>query len=124
VNLDFLSKIFDRSLARSDDDSKRELIRREARIGGKLFGEVPKGHSRQFFCLDEHTWIWHEEWSENGQAKSITTRYIVRPSGIVKAQGDQGLKKLSKKEALNFYLATEIYCQRVEAGYQQALSAA
>ena len=40
----------------------RNLIRHEAKIGGQLFGPVPKDGRREFFCLDRHTWVWHEEW--------------------------------------------------------------
>jgi hypothetical protein len=42
--------------------TERELLQLESEIGAKLFGEVPAGHRREFFCLDEKTWIWHEEW--------------------------------------------------------------
>ena len=46
----------------------RNLIRHEAKIGGILFGLVPEGGRREFFCLDARTWVWHEEWiDENGQ---------------------------------------------------------
>ncbi len=37
-----------------DRDTKlyNDLIRHEAKIGGTIFGPVPKGHRREFFCLD------------------------------------------------------------------------
>ena len=104
---------------------ERELIRREAEIGGQLFGAIPKGHRREFFCLDEHTWVWHEEWLDAaGQRHTITTRYDVRPSGVIKAQDGQGHQRLSKSEARNLYRATELYRQRVGAEYQQMLQTA
>ncbi len=34
---------------------ERQLIRRESKIGSQLFGQVPSGRSREFFCLDERT---------------------------------------------------------------------
>ena len=43
--------------------TERELIQLESEIGAQLFGEIPKGHRREFFCLDEKTWIWYEEWN-------------------------------------------------------------
>ena len=120
----FLPKILqirDDSQASGDDG---ELIRFEAQIGGQLFGPVPKGHRREFFCLDEHTWVWHEEWrDENGGQQAVTTRYDVRPSGILKAQGSQ-YQPLSTAETLNLMRAVELYGQRVNAAYDQMLAAA
>jgi hypothetical protein len=29
------------------------LVRHEARVGGKLFGPVPPGTKREFYCLNE-----------------------------------------------------------------------
>ena len=31
----------------------RRLIEMESRIGRELFGPIPAGHRRDFFCLDE-----------------------------------------------------------------------
>ena len=102
----------------------RALIRREAKIGGELFGTVSAGGRREFFCLDEHTWIWHEEWLNNGQRQVITTRYDVRPNGVLKSQGGQGYQRLSRDEARNLYRAVELYRQRVSAEYQRMLQVA
>ena len=33
--------------------TERELLQLESEIGSKLFGDVPTGHRREFFCLDE-----------------------------------------------------------------------
>jgi hypothetical protein len=91
----------------------RNLIRHEARIGGQLFGPVASGGRREFFCLDEHTWVWHEEWvDQNGQHQSKTTRYDVRPSGILKSQNGQ-YQNLSPDEGRNLYEAIVAYEQRV-----------
>ncbi|HZM64229.1 MAG TPA: hypothetical protein VFB59_03790 [Candidatus Saccharimonadales bacterium] len=92
----------------------RELIRQEAAIGGKLFGPVPKGGRREFFCLDEHTWVWHEEWSDGkGNHHAMTTRYDVRPHGIYKAQDGQPYRPISPQEAKHLYQAVQLYHQRV-----------
>lgn len=74
------------------------LIRHEAKIGGQVFGPVPKGHRREFFCLDRHTWVWHEEWIDTSGARQIqTTRYDVRPGSVFKSQNGQ-YKKVSNSE--------------------------
>jgi len=121
--MNLLPKIFKQSdnTPRRDDE---ELIRYEAQIGGQLFGALPKGHRREFFCLDEHTWVWHEEWTdENGKRQAVTTRYDVRPSGILKAQGSQ-YQPLSTQETINLYQAIELYEQQVSAAYDKMLVAA
>ena len=91
----------------------RKLLRHEAQIGGSVFGPVQKGGRREFFCLDEHTWVWHEEWVDsNGQHQFATTRYDVRPNGIIKSQN--GLyKPVGTREAQNLLQAAKLYRQRI-----------
>lgn len=92
----------------------KSLIHWEAQVGGQLFGPVPKGTRREFFCLDENTWVWHEEWTdEAGQRQAVTTRYDVRPNGIVKSQGSSDYQTMSKEESQNFFNAIRMYQQRV-----------
>lgn len=93
----------------------RNLIRHEAKIGGEVFGSIPTGRRREFFCLDEHTWVWHEEWTDQqGEQKVQTTRYDVRPNGILKAQGNR-YQAVSKEEGLRLYEAAKQYRQRINA---------
>jgi hypothetical protein len=122
--INLLPKLLPRTDEQREADFDRQLIRAEAKIGGKLFGPVPKGHDRQFFCLDEHTWIWHEEWTENGQIKAITTRYDVRPSGVIKSQNGQVNQRLSLTEARNLYVAIGLYYKHVSAQYERMLATA
>jgi hypothetical protein len=92
-----------------------DLIKHEARVGGKLFGAVPKGHRREFFCMDEHTWIYHEEWQDkNGKNKSRTTRYEVRPDCVVKISTSGKYQKISNAEAARFYDAVLAYEKNVK----------
>jgi hypothetical protein len=92
----------------------RRLIQEEAKIGGSLFGPIAANGRREFFCLDPHTWIWHEEWTdETGEHHVVTTRYDVRPSGVIKAQDGQPYRELTKEEARNFYQAAKLYNKRV-----------
>ena len=110
---------FKNSAAQKRQDSKDELyrnfLRREAKVGGQLFGEIPKGHRREFFCLDERTWVWHEEWLEHGQLKTRTTRYDVRPDGVLKAQDGQPYQKVSLLEIRNLHLAALQYKKRIKS---------
>lgn len=89
------------------------LIHHEAKIGGQLFGPIPKGGRREFFCLDKHTWVWHEEWTDKAGHHVMTTRYDVRPNGIFKSQGNSSYQALSPKELSNLYKAMELYFQQV-----------
>lgn len=91
----------------------REMIRREAKMGGSLFGEVAKGNRREFFCLDERTWVWHEEWTDAHGRHTITTRYDVRPNGIFKAQDGQTYQRVSSEEVRRLYQAIRLYGQMV-----------
>jgi hypothetical protein len=92
----------------------RNLIRREAKIGGELFGPVRPGGRREFFCLDEHTAIWHEEWLDNlGKLQVRTTRYDARPQGVLKAQNGQPYQMVSAQEAKNLRAAIELYAKKV-----------
>lgn len=120
-----LPKIFQPRDDQRRADTYRALIHAEAKIGGELFGPVPKGHRREFFCLDEHTWVWHEEWTDaKGQHRAVTTRYDVRPNGVLKAQGNQPYQQVSLDEAINLYQAVELYEKRVDSYYDHMLQAA
>ena len=93
----------------------RDLIRKEAVIGGQLFGPIPKGGRREFFCLDRHTWIWHEEWTDQKGHHAVTTRYDIRPNGVFKAQDGQPYQPLTGQESQYFYKAAKLYSMRVKA---------
>lgn len=94
-------------------DLYRNLIRHEAKIGADVFGPVPTGHRREFFCLDEHTWVWHEEWTDkHGLPVVQTTRYDVRPSGVLKSQNGQ-YQKVSDDEVRRLNRAAKLYVRRV-----------
>jgi hypothetical protein len=109
----------------SGEEYENELIRFESKIGGQLFGQVPKGHTRQFFCLDEHTWVWHEQWQDkSGQNQSMTTKYYVRPSGIIKSQNGGTYSQVTDKEAKNLIKAAKIYVSRAKNEYSKHLNPA
>jgi len=106
------------TLQRDEDrraEQYRTLIRREAKIGGQIFGPIPAGGRREFFCLDEKTWIWHEEWLDtSGNTLTRVTRYDVRPDGILKSQNGQ-YHAVKADEAKKLLQAAELYQQRVNA---------
>lgn len=97
--------------------TNRDLIRMESKIGAQLFGAIPKGHRREFFCLDEHTWIWYEEWTDaQGKMQNVTTRYEIHPNGILKVQDGQPYQIVEGDELHNFATATRLYREQVIRG--------
>lgn len=118
----FRETLAEQSKAKALAEQNRNLIRMEAKIGGQLFGEVPKGHRREFFCLDERTWVWHEEWIDrSGVKQTKTTRYDIRPSGVIKTQDNGGYTAISPNEAENLKQAMILYNKRIKCEiYQQA----
>jgi len=95
---------------------RRSFIRKEAQIGAELFGRIHKNMRREFFCLDKNTWIWHEEWTDNfGAKKVVTTRYSIRPEGILKAHNNQHYQKVGPDEAINLIQAANLYLKRVKS---------
>lgn len=94
--------------------SRRDLIRMESKIGAEVFGPIPAGHRREFFCLDPNTWIWYEQWTNaNGKQQELTTRYEVHPNGVLKVQDGQPYVMIEGKELENLLLAVKIYRERV-----------
>jgi hypothetical protein len=96
--------------------TNRDLIKLESEIGRHLFGPIPKGHSREFFCLDAETWVWYEEWidEKTGASKNHTIRYEVHPNGILKVQnGGAHYHFIEGEELQNLALATRAYKERV-----------
>lgn len=97
--------------------TERELIEAESEIGRHLFGRIPDGHHREFFCLDDHTWVWYEEWTDEHKKKQArTTRYEIHPSGILKVRDGGHYQYLEQDEMNNFGLAVRMYYEQVMRG--------
>jgi hypothetical protein len=118
-------------IVKTTDDSNRQyqltqkILRHHAQIGGKLFGPIPKNHVRQFFNLDERSWVWHESWKDDsGKQHSLTTRYDVLANGVFKSQNGGGYQSLSDTEATNLARAAELYLERVTLDYNNRVQPA
>lgn len=112
----FLPQMLPQSYEQRRASIRRTLLRHEAKVGGTLFGPVPKGHRREFFCLDRYTWVWHEEWVDaNGQRQIVTTNYLIRPEGIMKSQNGRTYQSVKGQELRNFYNAAKLYSERMPA---------
>lgn len=105
-----LSAIMGSSREQRRANAHRTLLHYLAWRGGKLFGPIPDGVRREFFCLDPHTWVWHEEWTDkNGQHHALTTRYDLTKQGILKSQGVNSYQRLTSEEERNFRVAAKQY---------------
>lgn len=95
--------------------TERQLIEMESELGKKLFGPIPKGHRREFFCLDDKTWIWHEEYIDpkTKQPQSFTTRYELQERAVLKAQNGAKYSYLEGDELQNFVSAVQMYYDQV-----------
>jgi hypothetical protein len=94
--------------------TERELLQLESEIGAKLFGEIPKGGRREFFCLDEKTWIWHEEWlDETAKHHQRTIRYEVHEKGVLKVQEGARYSFVEGDELQNLVTAATMYYEQV-----------
>ena len=87
--------------------AERELINAESALGRTLFGEIEKGHSREFFCLKKNVWLWYED--------GLIVRYEVRQNGVYKQVGkNTSYQKVTGGELENFRNATKSYLKLVK----------
>ena len=113
----FFSQFYAKPATR--EDIERDLMRKESQIGRQLFGPIPSGTRREFFRLDEKTWIWHEE--RGGRAK--VTRYMVTKTEVLKSVDGGQYRKVGKKETDHLYYAAKTYVKRVNSELYGAIVA-
>jgi hypothetical protein len=95
--------------------TERELLQMESEIGAKLFGDIPAGHRREFFCLDKKTWIWYEEWKDQKSGKKVSTtiRYEIHDKKILKVQEGARYSFIEGEELDNLLAAVSLYYEQV-----------
>lgn len=102
--------------------NERQLIRRESKIGAQLFGPVPAGRSREFFCLDERTWVWSESWydAQTKAYQSVQVQYEFQDRGVLKLinkvphgyiKGDELRRLVDAIQIYHDRVAVEVYGQ-------------
>ena len=109
---EFIKKILvnESSDASTTDSKYNEILRYSARLGGTLFGPIPENHNRQFFCLDSHTWVWHDDWvDEKGKRHIQNFQYKVSANSIIKIVNNNSAQQLNETELDNFYQAVKAY---------------
>ena len=104
-------------------ETETNLLRKEAKIGGTLFGDVMRGSKREFFCLDESTWVWFEQWTDNGEIKSKTTKYMVTDKGVVKSVNNAPYESITEKELRHLEKAAKLYAKKVKSELYSGVAA-
>lgn len=96
--------------------SDRQLLQQESSIGRSLFDDIIGGHQREFFCLDENTWVWSDQYKDQKQQpRSQTIRYEIHPGGILKIEnGGKSYYFLKDHELDDFAQLVQNYRQQVE----------
>ncbi|MEI9914111.1 MAG: hypothetical protein WDN66_03990 [Candidatus Saccharibacteria bacterium] len=122
--MSILPRFLPRNDAQRAAAAERQLIHFESQFGRDIFGAIPKDHNRDFFCLDEFTWIWHEDWiDEKGNFKVMSTRYVLRPDGAIKSQNGGAYQKLGDEESNHLFKAIKKYISIAQDQYTQLLAA-
>ncbi len=99
----------------TDRLTQRELIQQESLLGQSIFG-VPSADiiRRDFFNLDEKTWIWHEVKRGAGDVTiETTTRYEIKPTGVLKVLPGSQYVYIEGAELQNFMRAVRHYYERI-----------
>jgi hypothetical protein len=115
--MNIFTQFFSRGLKSNEQkyqEITRDLLRREAEIGGRLFGPLPKGTKRQFFQLEKHTWVWVEQWNQNGKQQTKTTKYMIKPTELLKSVNGGQYERTTLQEAKNFERAVHLYVEQVD----------
>ncbi len=107
-------KIISQNLERKRTKLYQAYLKTEAKAGGYLFGQVPRGIQREFYCLDEQNWVWRERWLDmDGQVQVHTTEYLIKQDGIFKSENKADYQRVSKDEAESLYDAAKAYEQTI-----------
>lgn len=118
--MNIFTRFFEKFYAKDHNPEtiRHQLIKAEAEIGKNVFGPVPKGVNREFFCLDRDTWVWQE--TVNGRTR--VTKYKIKKNEIIKSVDGAQYERVSLEEAKRFANATVTYKNRVKRELYDKLS--
>lgn len=94
---------------------EKQLIQTESQIGGAIFGQVPAGVKRDFFCIDERTWVWSDSWTEqDGTIGGFQIKYELQDGEkVLKFVDGQARGYIKGQELDNLLTAINTYHDRV-----------
>ncbi len=90
------------------------ILKGEARIGGKIFGNS-EDKVRKFYCLDETTWVYRQG--------SATVFYKINPSSVYKSNDRVSWRLVGRDETKQLFIAARVYKNLVEARVYDSLLA-
>jgi hypothetical protein len=77
------------------------ILRHESKLGAKIFKKSKDSMNREFYCLNETTWVWRQG--------AETVFYKVNPTNVYKSNDGVNYRLASKKEASHLYKAAKVY---------------
>lgn len=92
-----------------------DYTKQERELTRQLFGELGVGRRRDFFCQDEGTWVWYEEWREGSHRRYMTTKYFIADDQISKTLNGGDKQPLEAEEMKNFVQAVIKYNSIVQS---------
>jgi len=93
-----------------------DLIEEESKIGGTIFGAIPKGVNRQFFLDETNNWFYTQSvYDQSGRLiDNYTIRYQVLDYGIVKSVDGKNHVLLSGQELKDLQKSVQIYYSKTK----------
>jgi len=92
-----------------------QLIERESKIGGDVFGKTSRGVKRRFFLDEQDSWFFSESAVDTTGQKlySFTIRYQMLPQGVLKSVDGKGHVFIEGVELEHLLKAIALYEKRV-----------
>lgn len=91
------------------------ILKHEAKLGAAIFKKTEDEVKREFYCLNETTWVWR-------QGAEIVF-YKVNPTSIYKSNDGLSYRLAGRKEAKRLYDAARAYRHIVKAQVYDSLLA-
>ncbi len=101
------------------NQTREDLIRKEIKATHDLFGQPSSDRYFDFFYYGEvaddiHEWIFHD-WHKNGREWEVaTTRYLVYPDRVYRAQEGQAYRLTPQEEVVRLWQATNQYYTKIK----------
>jgi hypothetical protein len=100
---------------KTKDQKIKQLIEIESEIGGQVFGPSRPDEERRFYCLDERTWVYQNNYVDliDGNKKQMVIRYELHPNGVLKVINSKSHSMVQDDEAERLIEAIKLYYKLV-----------
>lgn len=93
----------------------RVILKHEAKLGAAIFKKAGNKGEREFYCLNETTWVWRQD--------AEIVFYKVNPTSIYKSNDGRSYRLAGRKEAKRLYAAARAYRHVVKTQVYDSLLA-